>query len=68
MFSGTGLAGLAPLREMTVGHAIHLLHMHKHAVRGLGRRPGLPPREPGIEEVRAEVVRRIAVLERQDRS
>ncbi|HVR91053.1 MAG TPA: hypothetical protein VHG29_08170 [Novosphingobium sp.] len=65
LFSGTELAEVAPLREMTVGHAIHLLHMHKHAVRGLGKRPGLPPREPDIEEVRAEIVRRIAVLERQ---
>ena len=67
LFSGTGLAEVAPLREMTVSHAIHLLHMHKHAVRGLGKRPGLPAREPGIEEVRAEIVRRIAVLKRQDR-
>ena len=64
LFSGAGLAEVAPLAGMTVAQAIHLLHMHKHAARGLGKRPGLPPREPDIEEIRAEVLRRIAVMER----
>jgi hypothetical protein len=48
---------VGPIREMTAAHAIHLLHMHKHAVRGIGKRPGLRAREPDIEDVRAELLR-----------
>ncbi len=55
---------LPPIRGMTFDQAVRLLHMHKHAVRGLGKRPGLPPREADIEEVRATILHRIAVMQR----
>jgi hypothetical protein len=64
MLSGEGLPDVEPLRGMTVDHAIHLLHMHKHQVHGLGKRPGLPAREPDIEDVRAEILRKVAAIER----
>lgn len=52
------------VREITADHAIHLLHMHKHRVLGLGKRPGRTAREPDIEDIRAEIVRKLGVLER----
>lgn len=64
LFSGEGLGAVLPVRATTFDQALQLLHMQKHAVKGLGKRPGLPPREPDIEEVRAEILRRIAVMER----
>ena len=63
--SGAGLSGVAPLTGMTFAQALHLLHMHKHAARGLGKRPGLPPRADDIEAVRAELIRRVAIHERK---
>ncbi|HEY6814038.1 MAG TPA: hypothetical protein VI168_00730 [Croceibacterium sp.] len=56
----------APLTGMTVDHAIHLLHMHKHQVRGIGKRPGLRARWPDIEEVRASILRKVEAIERHD--
>jgi hypothetical protein len=64
--SGEDPADAAPLSGMTVAHALHLLHMHKHQVRGIGRRPGLRAREPDIEEVRASILRKIEAIERHD--
>jgi hypothetical protein len=48
--------GPAPLGPMTVAQAIHVLHMHQHAVRGIGKAPGKrwrpPPSldDPGMRE------------------
>ena len=39
------------IRDMTAMDALQLLHMHKHAVRGIGKRPGLPEHVPSWEEV-----------------
>ena len=64
LFSPGLPAALPPIRGMTFDQAVRLLHMHKHAVRGLGKRPGLPPREADIEEVRATILHRIAVMQR----
>ena len=63
--SGAGLSQVAPLTGMTFAQALQLLHMHKHAARGLGKRPGLPPRADDIEAVRAELIRRLAIHERK---
>ena len=63
--SGAGLSAVAPLTGMTFAQALHLLHMHKHAARGLGKRPGLPPRADDIEAVRADLIRRLAIHERK---
>jgi hypothetical protein len=67
MLSGDGPVEAGPLVGMTVDHAIHLLHMHKHQVHGLGKRPGLRAREPDIEVVRAEILRKVAAMERADK-
>ena len=66
MSSGDGPIDAPPITGMTVDHAIHLLHMHKHQVHGLGGRPGLRAREPGIEEVRASILRKVEAIERHD--
>lgn len=59
-------ADAAPIREMTADHAIHLLHMHKREVRGIGGRPGLRAREPDIDTVRAVIARTVGVVKRHD--
>ena len=42
---------------MGVHDALQLLHMHKHQVRGLGKRPGRGPRAATDEEVRKALAR-----------
>ena len=49
---------------MTVGEAIHLLHMHKNIVHGAGKAPGLPPRRMRLAEVQASILRKIEAIER----
>jgi hypothetical protein len=68
LFSGEGPVAVEPIRAMTADHAIHLLHMHKHRLHGLGKRPGLRAREPDIEVVRAEILRKVDAMERADRA
>lgn len=55
---------VAPMPDMTAEQALQLLHMHKHQVKGIGRRPGLPERQPTWEEVGAYFTRRIEAIER----
>ena len=64
--SGESLPDAEPLSAMTVDHAIHLLHMHKHEVHRIGARPGLRAREPDIEVVRAHILRLVGALDRHD--
>ena len=64
--SGEDLPDAAPLTGMTVDHAIHLLHMHKHQVHRMGGRPGLRAREPDIEVVRADILRKVEAMKRHD--
>ena len=42
---------VAEMPPMTIDQKIHLLHMHKHQVLGLGKAPGLQPRVATEEEV-----------------
>lgn len=42
---------------MTVADALQLLNMHKHQVRGIGKRPGLPQRMASDAEVRKALAR-----------
>jgi hypothetical protein len=58
-----GPAGV--VRDLTADQAIHLLHMHKHQVRGIGKRPGLVPQPPDIEDIRASVLRQVAAIKRK---
>lgn len=67
LFSGREPAAPGPagvVREMTADHAIHLLHMHKHRARGIGKRPGRAEPVPEMNAVRASILRKIAALER----
>jgi hypothetical protein len=52
-----------PIPPMTVAQAIHLLHMHKHEVRGVGKRPGLQCGPPDLDAVRASILRKIDAIE-----
>ena len=60
---GKELATDHPVPRMTIPEALNLLRLHRAGVRG-----GRPQRydwraqEPDIEEVRAEVLRRLAVM------
>lgn len=60
------LPDAGPLSGMTVDHAIHLLHMHKHQVHRIRGRPGLRARVPDFAEVRASILRKIEAVERHD--
>ena len=42
---------LAEMPAMSVDQKLHLLHMHKHQVRAIDKRPGLPERVATPEEV-----------------
>ncbi len=61
--SGTPLGAGAPLPPMTAADVLNLLRLHRAGVRG-GRAQRYDWRrvEPDIEEVRAEVLRRLAVM------
>jgi hypothetical protein len=64
LFSADELPPEEPLRGMTVDQAIHILHMHKNEVRGIGRRPGLMARPRGLDEVRDSILRKIEAIQR----
>lgn len=55
---------VAAVREISCGQAIHLLHMHKHQVHGIGKRPGRMPRPLDPERMRESILRKIAAIER----
>jgi hypothetical protein len=55
-----------PLPDMTTAQAIHLLHMHKHGVLGIGKRPGRLAGPPDMDEVRKSILRKIEAIARLD--
>lgn len=56
------------LPPMTVEQAIHLLHMHKHKVHGIGKAPGRSWRRPRtLDEVRDSILRKLSAFERARR-
>jgi hypothetical protein len=55
-----------PLPDMTTAQAIHLLHMHKHGVLGIGKRPGRLAGPPDMDEVRKGIMRKIEAIARLD--
>lgn len=63
-FSGSGLDADAPMPPMTVDQAMHLLHMHKHEVRGIGGRPGTPRARATLESVRPGIERKVQLIVR----
>lgn len=63
LFSLTELPPETALRGMDTAQAIHLIHMHKHGVLGIGRAPGerwRPPR--GIEAVSESIRRKVEII------
>ncbi|CAA9526784.1 MAG: hypothetical protein AVDCRST_MAG31-1998 [uncultured Sphingomonas sp.] len=46
LFSDGAPAVLSPITEMTAAQALHLLHMHKHHVHGVGKGPHVALRSP----------------------
>ena len=64
-FSGGVDFAVAPLRAMSVEQALQLLHMHKHAARGIGKAPGKrwrPPRTLDDPEIRAGILVKLAMV------
>ena len=71
LFSWDGPIGLRPMPEMSVRDAIHLLDMHKHKVKGLGKPPGVGwkrPRSLEDPEIRGRILDALEVIERQRRA
>lgn len=66
LFSSTEPAPESPLPPMTVGEAIHLLHMHKNGVVGIGKAPGVRWRPPPQldEATRTRIMARFAAVAR----
>lgn len=67
LFSASELPEHGTEMPMSVDQAIHLLHMHKHAVHGTGRAPGKKwqPRR-GIEYYRESILRKLDAIRRAD--
>ena len=65
LFSSPEVPPEAPIPPMTAAQAIHLLHMHKHQVRGIGKKPGCQWRPPStLDEVRPSILRKLSAFER----
>lgn len=58
--------GDAPIPPMRADEAIHLLWMHKKRVYEVGNLPGRKPRLPKLDDVRASILRKIEIIERQE--
>ena len=48
---------------MTAAQAIHLLHMHKHQMHGIGGRPGGAGRPKSLEELKPGILRKLERIE-----
>jgi hypothetical protein len=65
LMSGVEPSFDAPMPPMRVQDAIHLLYLHRPAICRTGRRPGRAMMKlPDIEVVRAEILRKVAVINR----
>ena len=51
-----------PLGPMTVDQAIHLMHMHKHQVHGIGKAPGAWRRPRTLDEVHGSILRKLNAI------
>ncbi|MES2442862.1 MAG: hypothetical protein V4574_08530 [Pseudomonadota bacterium] len=63
-FSGDAVDAELAMPPMTVAQALQLLHMHKHAVRGIGRRPGVNRPPPTLKELAPGILRKLERLQR----
>jgi hypothetical protein len=64
LFSSPKLPVEMAMPKMSVEQVIHILHMHKHQVHGLGRAPGVrePPRPKTLDEVRPSMLRKLSAF------
>ena len=65
VFSGEGPGVFAEVPPMTVAQAVHLLHMHKHQVHGLGKAPGKHWKRPqSLDDpgVREAILRKLEMV------
>ena len=60
-FSSHEPPAYVPTPPMRPERMLHNLHMHKHKTAGIGKRPGLRPREPAIE---AKILRGVEIIRR----
>lgn len=66
LFSGIELPPEGPMGPMSVEQAIHLLHMHKHAARGIGKAPGVGwRRRKTLDEVKDSILRKLDAFDRR---
>jgi len=65
VFSGERVPADNPMPPMTVQDAIHLLRVHQRRVHGTGQRSGPRAREPDIEQVRANIMRKVEAMARK---
>ena len=65
MLSGEGPPVFVAMPEMSFADAVHLLHMHKHQVHGIGKAPGKRRRwPPSLDDpgVRERIVRKLSLV------
>jgi hypothetical protein len=63
-FSPERLPEPAPMPPMSADQMLHNLHMHKHELHGIGRKPGGWGRRPDMDKVTAKIVRSADILKR----
>ncbi len=64
LFSTPKLPTEVAMPPMTVDQVIHILHMHKNEVRGIGRKPGRWLRPRRLEEVHDSILRKLEAIAR----
>jgi len=64
MFCAPEVEPDAPMPPMTVEQAIHILHMHKNEVRGIGKKPGRWFRPRSLDEVKESILKKLAAMDR----
>lgn len=64
LFSAPKIPPEVDMPPMTVAEAIHILHMHKNEVKGIGRKPGLWRRPRRLEEVQDSILGKLEAVRR----
>lgn len=64
VFSDEDFEPDAPMPPMTPAQAIHMLHMHKHRLLGIGGKPGRWKPPVTLDDVREGILRKIEIIKR----
>lgn len=67
MFSGKGQPAEVAMPRLSVDEMLHNLYMHQHQVDGIGKAPGLPPREYALEEACSAIIAAADAIEAGER-